>query len=45
MTIQEMKNMLEDKNSKLRQKMAEREENAYMRGTTYTDKFMKFISA
>ena len=44
-TRQEVKNMLEEESSKLREEMAEKEENAYWRGITYTDKSMKSIAA
>ena len=37
--------MLEEESSKLREEMAEKEENAYRRGTSYTDKSMKSIAA
>ena len=44
LTRQEVKIMLEGESTKLREEMAEREENAYRRGTTYTDKSIKSIS-
>jgi hypothetical protein len=40
-----VKTMLEEKSSKLREEMVEKEENAYRRGITYTDKSMKSIAA
>ena len=45
LTRQEVKNMLEEESSKLRKEIAENEENAYRRGTSYTDKSMKSIAA
>lgn len=45
LTKQEVKNMLEEESSKLREEMAEKEENTYRRGISYTDKSMKSISA
>ena len=45
LTMQEVKRMLEGENAKLREEMVEMEENAYRRGTTYTDKSMKSITA
>ena len=45
LTRQEVKRMLEGESAKLLEEMAEREENAYRRGTTYTDKSMKSITA
>ena len=44
LTRQKIKNMLEGKNSKLRQEIANKEENTYRRGITYIDKFMKSIA-
>ena len=44
LTRQEVKTMLEDESSKLREEMAEKKENAYRRGISYTDKSMKAIS-
>lgn len=37
LTRQEVKSMLEGESSNLNEEMLEREENAYRRGTTYTD--------
>ena len=37
--------MLEEESSKFREKMADNEENAHWRGTSYTDKSMKSIAA
>jgi hypothetical protein len=37
--------MLEAESSKLREEMVEKEENAYQRGISYTDKSMKSIAA
>ena len=45
LTKQEVKTMLEEESSKLREEMVEKEENAYWRGISYTDKSMKAISA
>ena len=45
LTRQEVKTMLEEESSKLREEMVEKEENAYRRGISYTDKSMKAISA
>ena len=45
LTRQEVKIMLEGESAKLREEMVEREENAFRRGTAYTDKSMKSISA
>ena len=45
LTRQEVKNMLEEESSKLRKKMAKKNESAYRRGTSYTDKFMKSNAA
>lgn len=44
LTRQEVKRMLEGESAKLREEMAEKEENAFRRSTTYTDKSMKFIT-
>ena len=44
LTRQEVRAMLEEESSKLREKMVE-EENAYRRGISYTDKSMKSIAA
>jgi hypothetical protein len=43
LTRQEVKTMMEVETSKLRNELAEREEIAYRRATTYTDKSMKSI--
>ena len=43
-TRQEVKTMLEEESSKLREEMVEKEENAYRRGVSYTDKSMKSIA-
>ena len=45
LTRQEVKTMVEDETSKLRKELAEKEEIAYRRATTYTDKSMKSIAA
>lgn len=45
LTRQEVKSMLEEESSKLREEMAEKEESTYRRGISYTDKSMKSISA
>ena len=44
LTRQEVKRMLEGESAKLREEMAEKEENAFRRSITYTDKSMKFIT-
>ena len=44
LTRQEVRKMVEGESAKLREEMAEREENAYRRGTTYTDNSMKSIA-
>ena len=43
-TRQEVKTILEEESSKLREEMVEKEENAYRRGVSYTDKSMKSIA-
>ena len=45
LTRQEVKTILEEESSKLREEMVEKEENAYRRGIAYTDKSMKALSA
>ena len=45
LTRQEVKSMLEEESSKLREEMAEKEESTYRRWISYTDKSMKSISA
>ena len=45
LTRQEVKSMLEEESSKLREEMAEKEESTYRRVISYTDKSMKSISA
>ena len=44
LTRQEVRKMVEGESAKLREEMAEREENAYRRGTIYTDNSMKSIA-
>ena len=44
LTMQEVRKMVEGESAKLREEMAEREENAFRRGTTYTDNSMKSIA-
>jgi hypothetical protein len=45
LTRQEVRAMLEEESSKLREEMVEKEENAYRWGISYTDKSMKSIAA
>ena len=44
LTRQEVRKMVEGESAKLREEMVEREENAYRRGTIYTDNSMKSIA-
>ena len=44
LTRQEVRKMVEGESAKLREEMIEREENAYRRGTIYTDNSMKSIA-
>jgi hypothetical protein len=45
LTRQDVRTMLEEESSKLREEMVEKEENAYRRGISHTEKSMKSIAA